>query len=202
MTLIVPQQQLNHSSSSSSLSFDDASSTATAEASPQLSDDHGNLRGTSMSVSDATETTSVVVGTNDSSTGKEDNIGETAASSSNDDNSSFHWTVATIVQSIVIFLAAGIAEIGGGWLVWQAVREGKPAWWAVLGSLVLIGYGFIPTLQPTESFGRVYAVYGGFFIVLSFLWGWLLDGQRPDRGDAVGGAISIVGVLVILLWPR
>ncbi len=33
-------------------------------------------------------------------------------------------------------------------------------------------YGFIPTLQPTSNFGRLYAVYGGFFIVLSYAWGW------------------------------
>lgn len=115
---------------------------------------------------------------------------------------SFHWTVGSVFQAIGVFVASGFAEIGGGWLVWQAIREGKPAWWAVLGSLVLVLYGFIPTLQPTEEFGRVYAVYGGFFIVLSFLWGWALDGNRPDIGDAVGGSISLVGVLIILFWPR
>jgi small multidrug resistance family-3 protein len=53
-----------------------------------------------------------------------------------------------------------------------------------------------------NSFGRVYAVYGGFFIVLSFLFGWWLDGDRPDLGDVVGGAIALVGVLVVLFWPR
>jgi len=115
---------------------------------------------------------------------------------------SFDWTAATAFQSIAVFVAAGFAEIGGGWLVWQSVRENKPAWWAVVGSAILVLYGFIPTLQPTDSFGRVYAVYGGFFIVLSFLWSWLLDGNRPDAGDAVGGSVALVGVLVILFWPR
>lgn len=47
-----------------------------------------------------------------------------------------------------------------------------------------MGYGFIPTAQPPPTFGRLYAVYGGFFIFLSYLWGWLVDGERPDRGDA------------------
>ena len=84
----------------------------------------------------------------------------------------------------------------------KAIREGKPFWWAICGCIVLIAYGFIPTLQPTDSFGRVYAVYGGFFIVGSFLWGWLLDGDRPDKGDIIGGCISWVGVLLILFWPR
>ena len=118
----------------------------------------------------------------------------------------FQWTAATIFLSMFIFLLAGVAEIVGGWMVWMTIRgndKGKKPWWfAVIGSLILILYGFIPTLQPTDSFGRVYAVYGGFFIVLSFMFGWLLDGDKPDVGDFVGGSISLVGVCVILFWPR
>ena len=87
--------------------------------------------------------------------------------------SAFTWTVVTVIQSLFLFLAAGVAEIVGGWLVWMALRgnsSGKRPWWfALLGSIVLILYGFIPCFQPTDSFGRIYAAYGGFFIVLSFL---------------------------------
>ena len=71
-----------------------------------------------------------------------------------------------------------------------------------LGSLTLVLYGFIPCLQPMDSFGRMYAVYGGFFIVLSFLFGWLLDGDRPDQGDVCGSVVALAGVLIIMLWPR
>ena len=59
-----------------------------------------------------------------------------------------------------LFFAAGLAEIGGGWLVWKAVREGAPRWWAACGGLVLAAYGFIPCLQPIDDFGRLYAAYG------------------------------------------
>lgn len=123
-----------------------------------------------------------------------------------EDQPAFSWSAATIAQSIAVFCLAGVAEIIGGWLVWVAIRgnhEGKKPWWfALIGSVVLILYGFVPCLQPTDSFGRIYAVYGGFFIVLSFLFGWLLDGDRPDVGDVVGGSISLVGVLLIYFWPR
>mmetsp|Transcript_18479 Transcript_18479/g.51561 ORF Transcript_18479/g.51561 Transcript_18479/m.51561 type:complete len:145 (+) Transcript_18479:275-709(+) len=123
------------------------------------------------------------------------------------DGESFQWTYATIAQSIALFLLAGVAEILGGWMVWMAVRgsdkDGKKTWWyAVLGSLVLISYGFIPCFQPTSNFGRIYAVYGGFFIVMSYFFGWVLDGVRPDVGDLTGGAIAILGVCLAYFWPR
>ena len=119
---------------------------------------------------------------------------------------SFEWTTVAIVQSIFLFCLAGVAEILGGWFVWAAIRGSngskKPWWYAVIGSFILILYGFIPCFQPTDSFGRIYAAYGGFFIVLSFLFGWALDGDKPDKGDVVGGCISMLGVGVILFWPR
>ncbi|CAL8465515.1 g5051 [Coccomyxa elongata] len=117
-------------------------------------------------------------------------------------DSGFHWTPAKVVLAIFLFLAAGLCEIGGGWLVWQAVREGKPFYWGIAGSLVLVGYGFLPTAQPTSNFGRIYAVYGGFFIVLSYAWGWVFDKERPDTGDYVGAAIALIGVIVALFYPR
>ena len=96
------------------------------------------------------------------------------ANNEDEPNSKFHWTTVTVLQAIAVFMASGLAEICGGWLIWKAVRSTKPWWWAVLGGLILVVYGFLPTMQPTETFGRIYAVYGGFFIVLSLLWGWWL----------------------------
>lgn len=59
------------------------------------------------------------------------------------------------------------AEIGGGWLVWQTVRNKKPWYYLLGGFFVLCAYGLVPTLQPQEAtFARVYAAYGGLFIVL------------------------------------
>lgn len=83
----------------------------------------------------------------------------------------------------------------------------KPWYYAVIGALSLVAYGFIPCLQPSaasDGFARIYAAYGGFFIVLSYLLGWALEGEsaKPDVGDLVGGAISLVGVGVIIFWPR
>ena len=71
------------------------------------------------------------------------------------------------------------------------------------GFAVLCCYGLIPTLQPAEaSFSRVYAVYGGFFVILSYAWGAAVDGHRPDTGDWVGASVAVAGVLAAWFWPR
>ena len=116
--------------------------------------------------------------------------------------SSIVWTPQTIALSILLFIAAGLLEVGGGWLVWQTVRENKNWTFAAAGVVALIGYGFVPCLQPTSDFGRVYAVYGGFFIVLAFAWARQFDGYLPDLGDLIGAGTALFGVLVIMLWPR
>ncbi|HEX2912411.1 MAG TPA: YnfA family protein [Chloroflexia bacterium] len=108
----------------------------------------------------------------------------------------------TVLGSLFLFGLAGLAEIGGGWLVWQVVREGASWFWALVGGAVLICYGFIPTLQPVKEFGRVYAAYGGWFIILSLLWGWLIDKQNPDKWDLLGAGFCIIGAVIIIYGPR
>jgi len=110
---------------------------------------------------------------------------------------------ALTLRSVALFALAGLCEIGGGYLVWLWLREGRAVWLGVLGGLVLFLYGVLPTLQPeTASFGRVYAAYGGVFIALALAWGWWVDGVRPDRYDVIGGLIALVGVGVIMYAPR
>ncbi len=106
-----------------------------------------------------------------------------------------------IGHSVFLYFLAGLCEIGGGWLIWQWLREGKGSLWGLVGGIVLILYGIIPTFQPAH-FGRVYATYGGFFIVLSLSWGWIVDGNIPDRFDVTGALIAIAGVSIIMYWPR
>jgi len=110
---------------------------------------------------------------------------------------------AAIVRSVVLFAAAGLCEIGGGYLVWLWLRDHRTAWLGALGGLILFLYGVLPTLQPeSATFGRVYATYGGVFVVMSLFWGWWIDGVRPDRYDVIGGAIALAGVAVIMYAPR
>jgi small multidrug resistance family-3 protein len=107
-----------------------------------------------------------------------------------------------ILKSLFYFILAGFLEIGGGYLIWLWLKEGKSTWLGLLGGFILVLYGIVPTFQPAANFGRVYAAYSGVFIVLSILWGWKIDGIKPDKFDLLGGWIALLGVLIIMYAPR
>ncbi len=110
-------------------------------------------------------------------------------------------TKETIFRSIAFFILAGFLEIGGGYMVWTALKNKQPLWLGVLGGILLATYAAVATLQPA-GFGRTYAAYGGIFVVMALLWGWLVDKVKPDHYDIVGAAIILVGTIVIFYAPR
>lgn len=101
-----------------------------------------------------------------------------------------------LVISLFLFFLAALFEIGGGYLVWLWLRENKGIAFGLLGGITLAIYGIIPTFQPA-NFGRVYAAYGGIFIVSSLIWGALVDKKRPDRYEVIGALISLLGVTIM-----
>src|SRR3990172_13286348 len=106
-----------------------------------------------------------------------------------------------IGRSLALFILAGFCEIGGGWLVWQWWRAGG-SWLAGLaGAALLVAYGVVPTYQSAH-FGRVYAAYGGMFVVLSLLWGWAADRIAPDRFDLLRSGPCPAGGPGIMYAPR
>jgi len=108
---------------------------------------------------------------------------------------------SAIAKTIFFFILAGFLEIGGGYLIWLWLREDYGFWLGLLGGFVLFLYGIVPTLQPSH-FHRIYAAYGGVFIVMAMLWGWLFEGLIPDKYDIIGAGIAIIGVIIIFYWPR
>ncbi len=106
------------------------------------------------------------------------------------------------IKSALLFFFAGLCEIGGGYLVWHWIKDKAPLPMGLLGAALLVFYGILPTFQPLLDFGRLYAAYGGVFIVMSLLWGWKFDGKAPDGPDTWGAALCLVGVAVIMYWPR
>ena len=107
----------------------------------------------------------------------------------------------TILTSIILFVIAGLLEIGGGYLVWLWLRNDFSWMLGALGGFVLFLYGVVPTFQKTH-FHRIYAAYGGVFIVMSVFWGWLIDGVIPDIYEIIGAIIAVIGILIIFYIPR
>jgi small multidrug resistance family-3 protein len=108
----------------------------------------------------------------------------------------------SVTKSLLLFVLAAIAEIGGAWLIWQGVREHRGVVWIGAGIVALAAYGFVATLQDDANFGRILAAYGGIFVAGSLAWGVVMDGFRPDRFDIAGAAICLAGVGVIMYAPR
>jgi small multidrug resistance family-3 protein len=106
-----------------------------------------------------------------------------------------------ILKSLTLFILAGLSEIGGGYLIWLWLKNDKPIWYGVAGAAVMVLYGIIATFQ-IASFGRVYAAYGGIFIVMALLWAWKFDGFVPDKYDLTGALIILAGVGLIYYTPR
>jgi small multidrug resistance family-3 protein len=102
---------------------------------------------------------------------------------------------------LALFFLAALFEIGGGYLVWLWLRENKGRLFGLLGAIVLFVYGVIPTLQPAH-FGRVYATYGGIFIVSSIIWGLIIDKKKPDRFEIIGAVIALLGAAMMMYAPR
>ena len=109
--------------------------------------------------------------------------------------------ITTPITSVGLFLLAALAEIGGGYLVWLWIRQKKKIIFGIVGGIILFTYGIIPTLQPS-NFGRVYAAYGGFFIISSILWGMMVDKKRPDKFEIIGSMVAVLGAVIIFYGPR
>ena len=109
--------------------------------------------------------------------------------------------VKRITITLLFFFIAGLCEIAGGYLVWLWLRDGMSWMVGALGGIVLFLYGIVPTFQPSH-FHRIYAAYGGIFIVMAVIGGGIFEGIAPDRFDIIGAAIALVGVAIIFYMPR
>lgn len=105
------------------------------------------------------------------------------------------------IKTVGIFVAAVLGELGGTYAVWRWRRAEGPVLLVLVGVLALLAYALIQTFQPQDRYGRIYAAYAGVFLLGAMIWGWLVDGRRPDVFDLVGAIVVLVGASVIL-WGR
>ena len=109
--------------------------------------------------------------------------------------------IKVLIVTLGLFFVAALMEIGGGYLVWQWIREKKGILVGLIGGIILFLYAIIPTLQPSY-FGRTYAAYGGIFIISSIAWGMIVDKKKPDRFEIIGSLVAVCGAIIIFYTPR
>jgi small multidrug resistance family-3 protein len=106
------------------------------------------------------------------------------------------------MHTFLIFLLAALGEISGCYAFWAWLRLGKSIGWIVPGVVALVGFAIALTRVDASNAGRVYAAYGGVYILSSLIWLWIAEGIKPDRWDLLGVAIALVGTIVILFSPH
>lgn len=105
------------------------------------------------------------------------------------------------LKTLGLFIITAVAEILGCYLPYLWLREGKSIWLLVPGALCLAGFAWLLSLHPTAA-GRVYAAYGGVYIMVAIAWLWLVDGVRPSGWDIVGSVVALTGMAIIMFAPR
>lgn len=103
------------------------------------------------------------------------------------------------ISSLIFLLIAAFAEISGCYSFWAWLRLGKSIFWVIPGIFALIIFAVSLTKVDADNAGKVYAAYGGIYILSSLLWLWLFEGVKPNRWDLTGVIISLLGT-VIILW--
>jgi small multidrug resistance family-3 protein len=106
-----------------------------------------------------------------------------------------------ILTSIGIFIFAALLEISGGYLIWRWLKNHQGKIVGLIGGLILFSYSMVMTLQP-ENFGKVYAAYGGIFVIFSLLWGYWIDKKKPDRFEIFGSIVVLIGISIMFYFPR
>ena len=104
--------------------------------------------------------------------------------------------------TITIYALAALAEIAGCFAFWAWLRMGKSVWWVAPGIASLLLFAWLLTRVDAVAAGRTYAAYGGIYIVGSLAWLWIVEGLKPDRYDLIGGAVCLVGAVIIIAGPR
>jgi len=107
-----------------------------------------------------------------------------------------------VLNTTLLFFATALAEIIGCFLPWLWLKKNASAWLLLPAGVSLMVFVWLLTLHPAAS-GRVYAAYGGVYVVTALLWLRIVDGVKLSTYDWVGAAVAFCGMLIIVAgWGR
>ncbi|MFV1871944.1 MAG: YnfA family protein [Oleiphilus sp.] len=105
------------------------------------------------------------------------------------------------LKTILLFFLTAIAEIVGCYLPYLWLKQDKSIWLLVPAALSLSAFAWLLSLHPNAA-GRVYAAYGGVYIVVAIAWLWLIEGIKPSPWDILGSLVACTGMAIIMFGPR
>lgn len=94
-------------------------------------------------------------------------------------------------------MLTAVAEIVGCYLPYLWLKKHGSPWLLVPAALSLTIFVWLLTLHPTAS-GRVYAAYGGVYVVVALLWLWRIDKVTLSSTDIAGAAVMLAGMSIIV----
>ncbi|WP_154928358.1 YnfA family protein [Pantoea anthophila] len=107
-----------------------------------------------------------------------------------------------MIKTALLFFITALAEITGCFLPWLWLKKGGPIWLLLPAAASLALFVWLLTLHPAAS-GRVYAAYGGVYVLTALLWLRVVDGVKLSVWDWSGALIALSGMLIIVLgWGR
>lgn len=107
-----------------------------------------------------------------------------------------------MLKTSFLFFVTALCEIIGCFLPWLWLKRGATAWLLVPAGVSLALFVWLLTLHPAAS-GRVYAAYGGVYVVTALLWLRFVDGVKLSLYDWSGALVALCGMLIIVAgWGR
>ena len=106
-----------------------------------------------------------------------------------------------ILTTLFLFLVTAVMEILGCYFPYLILNQGRSHLLWIPTILALAVFVWLLTLHPAAS-GRIYAAYGGIYIFTALMWLKFVDQVSLSRWDVLGGAIVVVGALVVILQPQ
>lgn len=103
--------------------------------------------------------------------------------------------------TIGLFFVTALAEILGCYFPYLILNQGKSAWLWLPTVVALMIFVYLLSLHPQAS-GRIYAMYGGIYIVSALIWLRVVDGIAWSAWDMIGGAVVLLGVFIIICQPN
>ena len=106
-----------------------------------------------------------------------------------------------IIKTFGLFIVTALAEIIGCYLPYLWLKQERSVWLLVPAVISLAAFVWLLTLHPHAA-GRVYAAYGGIYVIVALIWLWAVDSIQPTTTDWVGVGVCLLGMAIIMFGSR